>query len=42
MRNSKIRNLFSQLQAKQEAELAVLRQKIMQGHEEQRKLRKTE
>jgi hypothetical protein len=42
MRNSKIRNLFSQLQTKQEAELAVLRQKIIQGHEEQRKLRKTE
>lgn len=40
MRNSKIRNLLTQLQAKQEVELSALRQKISQGFEEQKKLRK--
>jgi hypothetical protein len=39
MRNTKIRNLISQLQSKQEVELAALRQKIMQGFEEQKKQR---
>lgn len=38
-RSSKIRNLLAQLQGKQEVELSALRQKITQGHEEQRKLR---
>jgi hypothetical protein len=42
MRNSKIRNLLVQLQSKQEVELSALRQKITQGHEEQRKVRQQE
>jgi hypothetical protein len=42
MRNNKIRNLISTLQSKQEVELAALRQKIMQGFEEQKKQRQME
>jgi hypothetical protein len=40
LRNGKIRNLLSQLQAKQAVELSALRQKITQGGEEQAKLRR--
>jgi hypothetical protein len=39
LRNSKIKNLISQLQVKQDVELAALRQKITQGFEEQKKQR---
>lgn len=42
MRNSKIRNLITQLQSKQDVELAALRQKITQGFEEQKKQRQME
>jgi hypothetical protein len=42
MRNSKIRNLLSQLQMKQDVELSALRQKITQGFEEQKKMRTIE
>lgn len=42
MRNNKIRNLISQLQTKQEVELSALRQKIIQGFEEQKKQRQLE
>lgn len=42
MRNNKIRNLISQLQTKQEVELSALRQKIIQGFEEQKKQRQFE
>lgn len=42
MRTNKIRNLIVQLQGKQEVELSALRQKIMQGFEEQKKQRQAE
>lgn len=42
MREHKIRNLFAQLQSKQEIELSALRQKITQGFDEQKRVRQVE